>query len=181
MVAASALAFKAGVAPSTLALAAPSASLASRSLPRRAAAPTMVQKLLVVVAAALIREDRVLVAQRPPGKRLAGLWEFPGGKLEQAESPEVALARELAEELAIEVDPDSLSPLGFSTLSEGKDFHLLMPLFATDQWQNEPIGAEGQELQWVTAEELDALAAKELLPRADIPLVSCVRNALQKR
>ena len=134
-------------------------------------------KLLLVVAAALIRERRVLIAQRPEGKRLAGLWEFPGGKLEPNESPEAGLARELAEELQISVDLTAFTPLAFASRSE-ENFHLLMPLYSAYSWDGEPVGAEGQNLRWVTADELEELVSKSLLPVADVPLVPHVKRLL---
>ena len=134
-------------------------------------------KLLLVVAAALIRERRVLIAQRPEGKRLAGLWEFPGGKLEPNESPEAGLARELAEELQISVDLTAFTPLAFASRSE-ENFHLLMPLYSAYSWDGEP---EGQNLRWVTADELEELVSKSLLPVADVPLVPHVKRLLLER
>ena len=133
-------------------------------------------RTLLVVAAALIRRDAggpptVLLAQRPPGKAMAGLWEFPGGKLEADETPEQALRRELVEELGIDIrDPQ---PLAFASHTYEK-FHLLMPLYVSEHWDGEPTGAEGQALQWVAADELDAYA----MPDADIPLLPAVRRAL---
>ena len=137
-------------------------------------------KLLLVVAAALIRERRVLIAQRPEGKRLAGLWEFPGGKLEPNESPEAGLARELAEELQISVDLTAFTPLAFASMSE-ENFNLLMPLYSAYSWDGEPVGAEGQNLRWVTADELEELVSKSLLPVADVPLVPHVKRLLLER
>lgn len=110
--------------------------------------------LLFVVAAALIdAEGRVLLAQRPAGKSMAGLWEFPGGKLAPHETPEAALARELREELGIRVSPGCFWPLTFA--SHGYDaFHLLMPLYGCRVWDGEPQGKEGQQLAWVKKEQL---------------------------
>ena len=141
-------------------------------------------KLVLVAAAALIRESsdglgrRVLLAQRPSGKDMAGLWEFPGGKLEAGETPEAALARELQEELAVRVDEESVLPLAFASHSYSsavEPFHLLMPLFAVTKWEGEPRGAEGQALAWATAEELDDFE----FPPADVPLLPAVCAALR--
>ena len=140
-------------------------------------------KTVLVVAAALVRVPehgarQVLLAQRPPGKDLAGTWEFPGGKLEDGETPEAALVRELREELAIECDPRSLVPLAFAShcyAAAQKPFHLLMPTFAcVDGWEGEPTGVEGQEVAWATLAELDGYE----FPPADIPLLPSVRTLL---
>lgn len=126
------------------------------------------RRLLLVVAAALIdRQARVLLAQRPEGKSLAGLWEFPGGKLEGDESPEAALVRELAEELGITADPCALRPLAFASHAYG-DFHLLMPLFALRDWRGQPQPREGQKLEWVEGARLSAYP----MPPADLPLIA---------
>ena len=138
-------------------------------------------RILVVVAAALLRRDvqtgkaSVLLAQRPAGKALAGTWEFPGGKIEHGEQPEAALSRELLEELGITVEESDLSPLTFASHSyEEQEFHLLMPLYSVTKWQGEPTGAEGQALEWATAETLDDFE----YPPADMPLLDHVRRAL---
>lgn len=124
--------------------------------------------LLLVVAAALIdAEDRVLVAQRPQGKQLAGLWEFPGGKLHEGERPEEALARELAEELGIVVETRDLTPVTFASHAY-EAFHLLMPLYACRRWRGEPQSHEGQALAWARARDLRAYA----MPPADAPLIA---------
>jgi len=109
--------------------------------------------LLLVAAAALIDGDgRVLLAERPAGKNLAGLWEFPGGKVNNAETPEAALVRELREELGIQTSTGCLWPLSFA--SHGyPDFHLLMPVFGCRVWQGEPQGKEGQRLVWARKDE----------------------------
>lgn len=129
-------------------------------------------RVVQVVAVALINADgRLLVAQRPEGKSLAGLWEFPGGKIEPGETPEAALVRELAEELDIIVAPDALEALSF--VSHGyPEFHLLMLLFVCRDWQGEPRSLEGQPLRWVTMAELEALP----MPPADIPLLPSLRS-----
>ncbi|MGL4241007.1 MAG: (deoxy)nucleoside triphosphate pyrophosphohydrolase, partial [Beijerinckiaceae bacterium] len=111
-------------------------------------------KLLLVVACALIDADsRVLITQRPEGKSLAGLWEFPGGKLDAGERPEMALIRELKEELGIDVKEPCLAPLTFASHAYD-DFHLLMPLYACRRWDGIPASREGQALAWVRAGKL---------------------------
>ena len=122
---------------------------------------------LLVSAVALIDPDgRVLLAKRPQGKTLAGLWEFPGGKVEQAETPEDALIRELREELGINVEQSCLAPLTFASHTY-EDFHLLMPLFVCRRWQGMVQGLEGQELKWVHAADLKNYP----MPPADGPLI----------
>lgn len=124
--------------------------------------------LLLVVAAALIdSENRVLIAQRPEGKQLAGLWEFPGGKLHVGERPEEALVRELAEELGVTVDAADLTPITFASHAY-EEFHLLMPLYACRRWRGEPQSHEGQALAWARARELSDYA----MPPADEPLIA---------
>lgn len=131
-------------------------------------------KLLLVVAVALIdTEGRVLLAQRPPGKSLAGLWEFPGGKVELGEPPEAALIRELSEELGIETKSSCLAPLTFASHTYD-DFHLLMPLFACRRWQGIPAPREGQTLAWVRPNQLRDYP----MPPADIPLIPILRDWL---
>ncbi len=124
-------------------------------------------KLTLVVACALIDADnRVLIAQRPEGKQLAGLWEFPGGKLEPGERPEPALIRELNEELGIEVKEACLAPLTFA--SHGYEtFHLLMPLYICRRWEGTVASKEGQAHAWVRANKLRDYP----MPPADIPLI----------
>lgn len=123
-------------------------------------------KIVYVVAAALINKDGlIMLAQRPEGKSMAGLWEFPGGKIEENETPEQALARELEEELRIQVDPTALEPITFASHSY-EDFHLLMPLYALKTWQGSPEPAEGQTLDWVAPQDLRRYPA----PAADVPL-----------
>jgi len=124
-------------------------------------------KLLLVVACALIDADnRVLVTQRPEGKSLAGLWEFPGGKLEAGERPEPALIRELAEELGITVKEDCLAPLTFASYAY-PGFHLLMPLYICRRWEGTVSSQESQALKWVRPGKLRELA----MPPADEPLI----------
>lgn len=125
-------------------------------------------------AVALIDIDgRVLMAQRPQGKSMAGLWEFPGGKVETGETPEAALIRELYEELGIETWESCLAPLTFA--SHGyEDFHLIMPVFACRKWQGQPQPREGQSLKWVRPEALRDLP----MPPADLPLIPVLRDLL---
>ncbi|UZE50120.1 8-oxo-dGTP diphosphatase MutT [Rhodopseudomonas sp. P2A-2r] len=124
-------------------------------------------KLLFVVAVALVDADnRVLIAQRPEGKSLAGLWEFPGGKLEPGERPEAALIRELHEEIGITVKEACLAPLTFASHAYD-DFHLLMPLYICRRWEGLAVAREGQKLAWVRANKLRDYP----MPAADIPLI----------
>jgi len=125
-------------------------------------------RLLLVVAAALVDADnRVLIARRPAGKQLAGLWEFPGGKLDPGERPEEALIRELHEELSIEVKAPCLAPLSFASHAYD-DFHLLMPLYVCRKWQGFVAPREGQAVRWVRAKELRSFD----MPPADAPLIA---------
>ena len=131
-------------------------------------------KTVLVSAAALIDgEGRVLLGQRPEGKSMAGLWEFPGGKVEEGETPEAALIRELHEELGIETWQSCLAPLCFASHSYEK-FHLLMPLFACRKWGGIPQSREGQALKWVRAKDLRDYP----MPPADIPLIPILRDWL---
>lgn len=131
-------------------------------------------KTILVSAVALIDSDcRVLLAQRPEGKSMAGLWEFPGGKVEPGETPEAALVRELHEELGIDTWASCLAPLTFASHSY-PDFHLLMPLFACRKWQGIPQAHEGQRLAWVRANALRDYP----MPPADIPLIPILRDWL---
>lgn len=131
-------------------------------------------KLVLVAAVALIDADgRVLIAQRPEGKSMAGLWEFPGGKLEPAETPETALMRELQEELGIETWSSCLAPLTFASHAY-PGFHLLMPLFACRKWQGNLTPREGQVLKWVRPAEL----CDYPMPAADLPLIPVLRDWL---
>jgi 8-oxo-dGTP diphosphatase len=123
--------------------------------------------LTVVVACALVDVDnRVLIAQRPPGKALAGLWEFPGGKLEPGERPEATLIRELHEEIGITVQEACLAPLTFASHAYA-DFHLLMPLYICRRWEGDVKAREGQKLAWVRANKLRGYE----MPPADLPLI----------
>ncbi len=131
-------------------------------------------KITLVAAVALIDpEGRVLLAQRPEGKSLAGLWEFPGGKVEPGETPEAALIRELREELGIDTWTSCLAPLTFASHSY-EQFHLLMPLYACRKWQGIVHGAEGQALAWVRPEHLRDYP----MPPADLPLIPILRDWL---
>jgi 8-oxo-dGTP diphosphatase len=133
----------------------------------RATAKTIVMKVTLVVACALVDVDkRVLIAQRPPGKALAGFWEFPGGKLDPGERPEQALIRELHEEIGITVKEACLAPLTFASHAYD-DFHLLMPLYVCRRWEGEVTAREGQTLAWVRANRL----REYQMPPADIPLI----------
>lgn len=131
-------------------------------------------KTVLVSAVALIdRDGRVLLAQRPEGKSMAGLWEFPGGKVEAGETPEVALIRELQEELGIDTWASCLAPLTFASHSYA-EFHLLMPLFACRKWDGVPQSREGQTLAWVRPNKLRDYP----MPEADIPLIPVLRDWL---
>jgi len=124
-------------------------------------------KLTLVVACALVDADkRVLIAQRPPGKKMAGLWEFPGGKLEPGERPEQTLIRELQEEIGITVKEACLAPLTFASHAY-EDFHLLMPLYICRRWEGDVIAREGQNLAWIRVNKLRDYK----MPAADIPLI----------
>lgn len=131
-------------------------------------------RLVLVVAVALIDPDgRVLLAQRPAGKPMAGLWEFPGGKVDPGETPEAALIRELHEELGIETWSSCLAPLTFASHAY-QDFHLLMPLFACRRWQGTPVPREGQRLAWARAQQMHDYP----MPPADLPLIPILRDWL---
>ncbi|HCQ67565.1 MAG TPA: 8-oxo-dGTP diphosphatase MutT [Rhodobacteraceae bacterium] len=131
-------------------------------------------KTVLVSAVALIDIDgRVLLAQRPEGKSMAGLWEFPGGKVESGETPEAALIRELREELGIDTSASCLAPLAFASHTYD-DFHLLMPLFACRRWTGSVIPMEGQRLAWVRAGDLKTYE----MPPADVPLIPILREWL---
>ncbi|RMH52531.1 MAG: 8-oxo-dGTP diphosphatase MutT [Alphaproteobacteria bacterium] len=129
-----------------------------------AAAPA---RLVLVAACALVDADgRVLLARRPEGRSMAGLWEFPGGKVEPGETPEACLIRELAEELGVETRESCLAPLTFASHAY-PDFHLLMPLYVCRRWQGAPRAREGQELAWVRPARLRDYP----MPPADLPLI----------
>jgi 8-oxo-dGTP diphosphatase len=131
-------------------------------------------KLILVVAAALIDADgRVLIAQRPANKSLGGLWEFPGGKVEAGERPEQTLIRELAEELAITVKEPCLAPLSFASHAYD-DFHLLMPLYVCRRWEGTPQAVEHQAIRWVRPNRLREFP----MPPADEPLIPALIDLL---
>jgi 8-oxo-dGTP diphosphatase len=130
--------------------------------------------LLIVVAAALVRDDgAVLLQKRPEGRSMAGLWEFPGGKLEEGEAPEAALVRELREELAIDVEPARLTPACFASAMIGNR-PLLLLLYICRQWSGEPKAVESPELDWVQIADMRSLA----MPPADLPLIELLAQLL---
>lgn len=130
--------------------------------------------LLLVAACALIDPDgRVLIAQRPPGKAMAGLWEFPGGKVEKGERPEDTIIRELREELGIVVRETCLAPFVFASHSY-EAFHLLMPLFLCRRWEGAVAPQEAQEIKWVRPRDLSAYP----MPAADLPLIPLLRDLI---
>ena len=137
------------------------------------AALVSVPVVLVVAVALVDRDGRVLLARRPPGKPMAGLWEFPGGKIRDGESPEAALVRELAEELGLDTAESCLSPLTFAS-HRYADFHLLMPLYVCRVWKGTPRAREGQVLKWVAPERLKDYP----MPPADAPLIPALRDLL---
>jgi 8-oxo-dGTP diphosphatase len=129
---------------------------------------------VLVVAVALVDVDgRVLIAQRPEGKAMAGLWEFPGGKVDPGETPEAALIRELREELGIDTAESCLAPLSFAS-HRYESFHLLMPLFVCRRWNGTPTAREGQTLAWVRPVRLGDYP----MPPADRPLVAMIRDVI---
>ncbi|MCH9052613.1 MAG: (deoxy)nucleoside triphosphate pyrophosphohydrolase [Proteobacteria bacterium] len=130
--------------------------------------------VVLVAAMALVDADgRVLLARRPEGKTMAGLWEFPGGKVLPGETPEAALIRELKEELGLDITESCLAPFTFAS-HRYEDFHLLMPLFLCRVWDGTPVALEGQELKWLRPGEMKNLA----MPPADAPLVAMLRDFL---
>jgi 8-oxo-dGTP diphosphatase len=129
---------------------------------------------VLVAAAALVDDDgRVLIARRPEGKAMAGLWEFPGGKVQDGETPEAALVRELSEELGIDTRASCLAPIAFASHTYD-DFHLLMPLFACRVWQGQPCALEHDALKWVQPARLRDYP----MPEADVPLTALLRDLL---
>ncbi len=131
-------------------------------------------KIVLVAAAALVDADnRVLVAERPAGRSMAGLWEFPGGKVDPGETPEAALVRELREELGIEVCETCLAPFTFASHAYA-DFHLLMPLYLCRRWEGDVTPREGQAVRWMRASRLADLP----MPPADLPLIPFLRDLL---
>ena len=136
--------------------------------------PAGAVETVVVVAVALVDADnRVLLAKRPEGKPMAGLWEFPGGKVDDGELPETALVRELQEELGIDITESCLAPFTFASHLYD-DFHLLMPLYVCRVWKGELVSREGQELKWVRPVRLGDYD----MPPADAPLVAMLRDLL---
>jgi 8-oxo-dGTP diphosphatase len=136
----------------------------------------MSKPLLLVAAVALIDADnRVLLAQRPQGKSMAGLWEFPGGKVEAGETPEDALCREIKEELDIELCRTCLAPFNFASHAYEK-FHLLMPLYLCRTWNGDISPREGQKIEWVRGNDLKRYP----MPRADEPLIPWLRDLLSE-
>ena len=129
--------------------------------------------LLVSAVALLDADNRVLLAQRPEGKSMAGLWEFPGGKVESGETPEAALIREMNEELGIDTHESCLAPIGFASHAYD-DFHLLMPLFVCRKWKGTPEAREGQTLTWVHPNALRDYP----MPPADVPLIAQLQDLL---
>ncbi len=129
--------------------------------------------VLVAACALIDRDGRVLLAQRPEGRSMAGLWEFPGGKVDPGETPEAALIRELHEELGIDVTIACLAPLTFASHAY-EDFHLLMPLYVCRRWHGTAVAREGQVLKWVRPQNLRDYP----MPPADIPLIPVLRDLL---
>ena len=142
-----------------------------REIPVAVATPSAV--LLVVAVALIDAEGQILLARRPEGKKMAGLWEFPGGKIDPGETPEAALVRELHEELGIEVAPSDLAPFVFAS-HPYENFHLLMPVFLCRRWSGKPTPREGQALAWVAPDQL----VEYPMPPADRPLIPMLRDFL---
>ena len=135
--------------------------------------PASLPTLLVAAVALVDPDNRVLIAERPPGKAMAGLWEFPGGKVQVGETPEQALIRELAEELGVDTVETCLAPLAFAS-HRYETFHLLMPLYLCRNWRGTPTPHEGQRLAWVRAQRLGDYP----MPPADLPLIATLRDLL---
>lgn len=134
---------------------------------------TTLPVLLVVAVALIDRDGRVLLAERPEGKQMAGLWEFPGGKVQPGEAPEAALIRELEEELGVDTEASCLAPLTFASHAY-ETFHLLMPLYVCRVWKGQPTGREGQRLAWALPNEMKTYP----MPPADKPLIAMLRDFL---
>lgn len=136
--------------------------------------PDPARRIVLVAAVAMVDTDgRVLLARRPAGKPMAGLWEFPGGKVHEGETPEAALVRELREELAVDTAASCLAPYAFASHAY-EDFHLLMPLYVCRVWHGTPAPQEGQELAWVRPLDM----GRYPMPPADVPLVAMLRDLL---
>ncbi|MEQ8824191.1 MAG: 8-oxo-dGTP diphosphatase MutT [Filomicrobium sp.] len=146
---------------------------ATSTLTAKSTQPASVKITLVAAAALVDPDNRVLICKRPEGKSLAGLWEFPGGKVEPGESPEKALVRELREELNIEVCETCLSPFTFASHTY-ETFHLLMPLYLCRKWDGEPTASEHPEIAWVKANRL----SRYPMPPADVPMIPLLRDLL---
>lgn len=142
-------------------------------MPITAPDPAALPVILVVAVALVDVDGRVLIAQRPEGKAMAGLWEFPGGKVDDGETPEAALIRELQEEIGIDVTENCLAPLTFASHAY-ETFHLLMPLYVCRVWEGTVTAREGQSLKWVRPLELRNYP----MPPADVPLVAMLRDLL---
>ena len=133
-------------------------------------------RLILVAACALIDSDRrVLIAQRPEGKAMAGLWEFPGGKVEDGERPEETVIREMREELGVNIQEACLAPFVFASHTY-PDFHLLMPLFLCRRWEGIAQPREGQKVAWVRPKDLVLHSARYPMPPADLPLIPMLRD-----
>lgn len=139
----------------------------------RSTTPSGLPIILVAAVALVDKQGQVLLAQRPEGKSMAGLWEFPGGKVKEGETPEFALCRELEEELGIDTRECCFAPLGFASHSYD-EFHLMMPLYVCRMWKGDPQGLEGQKLSWVKPNDL----AQYDMPAADIPLIYQIQDRL---
>jgi len=137
------------------------------------ATPATIQTVLVVAVALIDIDGRVLIAKRPAGKQLAGMWEFPGGKVEPGERPEAALIRELREELGIEVSESCLAPFVFASHAYDS-FHLLMPLYLCRRWSGTVVAREHEALAWVKPNKLSDYP----MPPADEPLVAWLRDLI---
>lgn len=129
--------------------------------------------MLVAACALIDPQGRVLIAERPPGKSMAGLWEFPGGKVEPGERPEDAVIREMREELGVTIEESALSPLVFASHTY-PDFHLLMPVFLCRRWEGMVSPTEGQKITWASPDELERFP----MPPADAPLLPLLRRML---
>ena len=138
--------------------------------------PTGCPILLVVAAALIDPEGRALLQQRAPHRSMPGLWEFPGGKVEAGETPEAALARELAEELGIQVAPEAMAPIAFASDTLGER-HLVLLLYTARAWDGDPQPLDASALAWVTVEEMQGLP----MPPADVPLVAALARSIRLR